>query len=515
MSFKTLLVSLFLAHHFASAQDAPTQLHKLLASDGAASDGFGGSVALFGDQALIGASDHANSSGAAYLFALSTGAQVVKLTPDDGSPTDWFGGRLALLENTALISAVGDDDQGFLSGSAYLFDSTTGQQRFKLLANDGRADQLFGDSVALTPNWALVGAPHFLAGSPAGSVYVYDVNNGQQVRKLVAQDGVGENFFGSSLATSDNLAVIGAPGDDDNGELSGSAYIFDVTTGSQLLKLKPSDGSPESWFGISVSISGNRALVGTLRSSSQNGSAYLFDITSGQQLFKFTANSGNEGDRFGGTLHLMGNLAFISDLEDDELSTNAGSVYVFDATTGEQLTKFSALDTAARDFFGVSIVAAEQTLLIGAIGDDDNGDFSGSAYVFELPDYSSEPTELTLSNSSILETMESQVEVGSFSIVDADTPSGHVLTLVSGLGDSDNSRFEILNSGAPTPTLRQRSHSISNNNKPSRSAFESRTPREISWKKFSPSPSPMIEPKMPITMDSLKRRKKTSTTPPT
>jgi len=86
-----------------------------------------------------------------------------------------------------------------------------------------------------------------------------------QIHKLLASGGAQGDHFGSSVAVSGNTAVIGAEGDDNgNGFDSGSAYVFDATTGQQLFKLLPSDGAGGDNFGFSVALSGNTAVIGAL-----------------------------------------------------------------------------------------------------------------------------------------------------------------------------------------------------------------------------------------------------------
>ena len=224
---------------------------------------------------------------AAGLTALSTAAayadlgdQLFKLLPDDGAAEDEFGRSVAISGATAIVGAFGDDDNGDTSGSAYLFDTTTGRQIFKLLANDGAFNDRFGFSVAISGATAIVGA--FLDDDNrenSGSAYLFDTTTGRQIAKLLANDGAALDFFGVSVAISGTTAIVGASGDD----CSGSAYLFDTTTGRQLFKLLPDDGAPFDQFGLSVAISGATAIVGA-RGDDDNGgnsgSAYLFDASS-------------------------------------------------------------------------------------------------------------------------------------------------------------------------------------------------------------------------------------------
>ncbi len=117
-----------------------------------------------------------------------------------------------------------------------------GDQLFKLLANDGAADDQFGLSVAISGATAIVGARwHDDNGTNSGSAYLFDTTTGRQIAKLLPNDGAAEDHFGLSVAISGATAIAGAPGDDDNGANSGSAYLFDTKTGRQIANLLPND----------------------------------------------------------------------------------------------------------------------------------------------------------------------------------------------------------------------------------------------------------------------------------
>ncbi len=172
-----------------------------------------------------------------------------KLTAPDGDASDNFGRSVAINGNTALIGSFFDDDNGTNSGSAYLFDTTTGNLLQKLTAPDGSADDRFGDSVALSNNTALVGS--FLDddnGTNSGSAYLFDTTTGNLLQKLTAPDGDAGRYFGRSVAINDNTALIGFYGDDDKGATSGSAYL--LTTNTQPSPDPKSTPEPSSLLGI-------------------------------------------------------------------------------------------------------------------------------------------------------------------------------------------------------------------------------------------------------------------------
>ncbi|MDP6583942.1 MAG: FG-GAP repeat protein, partial [Anaerolineales bacterium] len=194
--------------------------------------------------------------------------QEIKLLASDGAINDYFGTSVAISGDVALIGSRYDDDNGYNSGSAYVyrFDGSSWQEEAKLLASDGAAYDLFGISVAIDGNLALIGAMgDDDNGGWSGSAYVYrfDGDSWQEEAKLLPSDGADWDYFGRSVAIDGNLALIGAWGDDDNGTNSGRAYIFDFDGVIwQETKLTASDGVSGDNFGSSVAIDGSTVVVG-------------------------------------------------------------------------------------------------------------------------------------------------------------------------------------------------------------------------------------------------------------
>ena len=332
-------------------------------------DKFGYSVAVDGDIAVVGAyrdGEKGDEAGAAYVFTRSSGVvwdEGVKLTASDGAPYDNFGISVAVDDNTIVIGASGDDDNGADSGSVYVFTKANGvwSQVAKLTASDGAALDYFGHSVAVSGNTVLVGA--YLDDreetdtetglEDSGSVYVFvkpssnGWADGYETVKLAAAAADDDNF-GTSVALDGNTAVIGAPGDDDKGTDSGSAYFFtrdDQGNWDAGVELTADDGNPGDSFGISVTVDGDTAVVG----------AYQHDP-----------------------------IAPDSDPNSPSYLLDAGAAYVFTKNSDgwSQSVKLTADDRATGDYFGYSVAVNDGTVLVGAYQDDDKGTDSGSAYVF-------------------------------------------------------------------------------------------------------------------------------------
>jgi hypothetical protein len=370
----------------AHAQCDPQQILKMLPSEASYQAAFGYRLAISGTTAVIGAgSDSASGaqSGSAFLFDLVTGTELAKLVPDDSAQGDYFGYAAAICGTTAIVGAYGDDDNGSSSGSAYLFDSATGTQLAKLLPDDGSGGAYFGYAVAINDTIALVAAPRAVEWEHlGGAVYVFDLATGAQVGKFWPEDDAYDDYFGYAVAMDGTTAIVGTPYDGDNGAYSGSAYLFDITTGTQLAKLLPGDGAEYDQFGISVAISGGSAVVGSWMDGDngiQSGSAYLFDTATGAQIAKLLPGDGAAEDVFGCAVAIGGTSAIVGAFGDD---ARTGAAYLFDRVSGTETAKIVADDGGALDSFGSAVAMTGNIAVIGAYLDDDNYS-SGSAYLFD------------------------------------------------------------------------------------------------------------------------------------
>jgi len=264
-----------------------------------------------------------------------------KLTSSDAATYDYFGISVSVDGDYAVIGAWKDDDNAYNSGSAYVFlrSGTTWEEQAKL-----------------TPSGAAI-----------------------------------EDHIGCSVAIDGDYIVIGAFGDDDNGESSGSAYIFvrSGITWTQQTKITASDGAAFDFFGMSVSISGDYVVIGAQDDDDngpESGSVYVFHRsgTNWAQQVKITAPDGEAEDRFGYSVSIDGDYAVIGACYDDDNGYDSGSAYIFhrSETSWTEQEKITASDGADNDYFGWPVSISGDHVLIGASYDDDNGDDSGSAYIY-------------------------------------------------------------------------------------------------------------------------------------
>jgi esterase/lipase superfamily enzyme len=382
------------------------ELHKLTASDAAAGDWFGISVAISGSTAIVGAvyDDDAGSwSGSAYLYNFSDPCNIteIKITASDAAADDRFGRSVAISGNTAIVGARLDDDAcpgdpGCNSGSAYLYylSDPCNITEIKITASDAAAGDQFGWSVAISGTTALVGASlNDDASENSGSAYLYDFSDPCNITeiKLTASDAALGDQFGYSVAISGTTAIVGAYKDDDAGGDSGSAYLYDFSDPNNIIetKLTASDAATGDFFGNSVAISGSTALVGAYRdddAGGDSGSAYLFDVATGSQIAKLTASDAATGDFFGASVAISGSTALVGATGNDDVGSSSGSAYLYEFTDPNNIieTKLTASDAEAWDEFGDSVAFSGATAIVGARLDDDAGTSSGSAYLFGL-----------------------------------------------------------------------------------------------------------------------------------
>ena len=324
-----------------------TEQAHLFAPDGAANDRFGASVAISGTTVIVGAYQAdigANADqGAAYVFVKaqtgSSWTQQAKLTASDGAASDVFGTSVAINGSNVIVGAYLDNvganqDQG----SAYVFvrGGTVWTEEQHLLASDGTGTSYFGISVAISGTTVIVGS----FSREAAYIFVRPTGNTwTQQQILHIPDGTGLDYFGTSVAISGDTAIVGAKFNDIGGhDGQGSAYIFVRigTTWTLQQKLFAPDGAASENFGLSVAISSNTAVVGCpygkVGSNSSQGAAYVFarSGTTWTQQQKITAADGAAGDNFGVDVSISISTIVIGAYSDDiGGNTNQGSAYVF------------------------------------------------------------------------------------------------------------------------------------------------------------------------------------------
>ncbi len=267
-----------------------TQQAKLTAAEAAAGDGFGYSVAIDGETIVVGTpldDDAGGDSGSAYVFIRSgtTWSEQAKVVATDAAASDNFGLSVAVGADTIVVGSPSDDDAGSQSGSAYVFSrsGTVWSEQAKVTAADAAATDLFGNAVGIDGETMVVGSPlDDDAGADSGSAYVFTRSGTvwSPQAKVTAGDAAAGDRFGYSLGIDGATLAVGAYNDDDAGGDSGSAYVFtrSGTTWNELTKLLASDGAAGDYFGRSVAVSGSIVVGAYLDddAGTSSGSAYVF-----------------------------------------------------------------------------------------------------------------------------------------------------------------------------------------------------------------------------------------------
>ena len=381
-----------------------------------ASDEFGYSVAISGNYAIVAARNEGDAagtfSGKAYIYNATTGALLHTLDNPNAygtSQTDFFGISVAISDNYAIVGAYAEDDAGGTeSGKAYIFNVTT-DALLHTLDNPNpystSGGDTFGYSVSISDNYAIVGAyrEDDASGLDSGKAYIFDVTTGALVHTLNNPNPYStsaSDWFGESVAISGNYAIVGAYKEDDaGGTQSGKAYIYNVTTGALLHTIdnpNPYSTSANDNFGISVAISDNYAIVGAYAEDdaggTNSGKAYIYNVTTGALLHTLdnpNAYSTSLNDLFGQSVAISDNYAIVGAYaEDDAGGAFSGKAYIFDVTTGALVYTIdnpNAYSTSADDEFSQSVSISGNYAIVGVKKEDDaGGTSSGKAYIYSL-----------------------------------------------------------------------------------------------------------------------------------
>jgi nucleoside-specific outer membrane channel protein Tsx len=316
------------AYVFTKTASGWNQVAELKGSDTVAQDGFGGSVAISGTTIVVGAVDHANYAGRAYVFAkMPTGwVQVAELKGSDTVADDSFGWSVAISGSTVLVGAVG---HSAAAGRVYVFTKVSGtwSQAAELTAAHAAAKDAFGTSVAVSGSNAVVGAEGVAKGAGAAYFFADTTNGWQQVAEVKGSDTVAGDNLGISAAVSGPIAVVGAYGHAHN---AGRAYVFVRKSGiwTQAAELKGSDVTAGDFSGISTAISGTTVLVGASGHAKGAGRVYEFMKSRSTWTEKAILKGSDTvaGDAFGVSVGLSGTTAVIGA---DDRAKHAGRAYVF------------------------------------------------------------------------------------------------------------------------------------------------------------------------------------------
>ena len=414
-----------------SAAALPTELveeiARLIATDADSFDQLGVAVAIDGTTAVVGAhreDSQGGSSGAAYIFERDQGGpdswgQVKKLIASDGAADDRFGFSVAIDGDTVVIGARGDNDLGFDSGSAYVFERDEGGagnwgQVKKLLASDGSTEDEFGYSVTIAGDTIAIGARFAgAAATEAGAVYLFErdlggAGNWGELLIRTASDAAAGDHLGYAVALSrdaaEDILVAGAQGSNAGAFDSGAAYLFARDEGGpnawgERKQLVASDAGAGDAFGRAVAIAGDLVIVGAPLADTAGldaGAAYLFERDQGGvglwgEVVKLVASDAAVEDELGNTVAALEDVVAVGAPRHNDTFADTGATYLFERHAGGVnqwgQTRRLAEDAAETgDELGAAVAMTDDILLVGVVRDDTvAGSDAGSVLAYGLP----------------------------------------------------------------------------------------------------------------------------------
>ena len=386
-------LALAVAPSVARAGDPAT---RLVGATGLPTDFFGTSVSISGELVLVGSPQDdfgpsAADVGSVFVYHAPTGQELHRIQMTFPASGELIGTSVALDGTLGLVGAPYKNEQAYV-GRVYVVDAAAGTVLGEYTASDGDIGNHYGNAVDLDGTVGLVGS-YFddVNGARSGSAYLIDVTTGAELHKLVPGDGGTYDYFGWSVAIRGNLALVGAPGADDGVNDLGAVYVFDVTTGEELLKLAspppPQVTHLTSWFGASVDLHDAVAVVGAQYVTGHTGAAYLYDTGTWTLQHTLGASDGTFGDEFGRSVSLDGARVLVGATHHDaDGFADAGAAYVFDDTSGAELAQLTSPDGASSAHYGGAVAIQGDLGVVGAnnVTGLMSGEDQGAVFVHDL-----------------------------------------------------------------------------------------------------------------------------------
>ena len=365
---------------------------KVQADDGASGFQFATSVDIQGNEVIVGAPGANNQLGAVYVFLRSGNEWLSqnKISPADGQDGESFGRALAYAGFDLIIGSPDNSNiNGPNAGIVYLYSRRLNNWDFEstVLASNKLIQPLFGTSVAISDSIAVIGAQGKEEDAGAAFVFERSGNGWTQVAELIASDGASGDMFGQAVAVSGDIVVVGAPGDDnERGVNAGAAYIFlrGSMGWSEQARIIASDGALEDQFGSAVTIDGSTVAIGSPSADTpagqDAGKVYLYEESGPQWLEQVIISlvDGAQEDLFGFSMALENTTLAIGA---PEPSSKTGRVYVFEQVGPAWVREavFTGSDAEVGDQFGADVDIDDNYIMAGA--PLHNGE-QGAAYVF-------------------------------------------------------------------------------------------------------------------------------------
>lgn len=309
---------------------------------------FGQAVAIDDDVALVSVRNDAETDDGAvsvYRYDGNMWAPETTLVCADRERGDGCGRSVDLDGTIAVLGSPADVEDGIRSGSARVFryDGAEWVEEATLLPDDPVHSLHFGESVAVHGHRILVGAWGVSSDDdshPVGSAYVFEQDSTGWVRTAVLESDETNRLsqFGLRVGLYDDLAVIGAPLDDENGGGAGAAFLyrFDGVEWIEVDKILAHDPTGFNMFGSSVAIDRERIVVGAPNwgppNETSNGKAYVYEYAQDgtlQHIADLVPETDGTGDEFGTAVAVAGETVLIGSPSHDVPMPGVGTVYAY------------------------------------------------------------------------------------------------------------------------------------------------------------------------------------------
>jgi choice-of-anchor B domain-containing protein len=352
-------------------------------------DGFGGSVAVSGDEVFVTEARNKYNPGKVYVYRENDDGEwteSAKLTSDAAAENDQFGQAMAADGNTLLVSGASGENEA-ASVHAFRRDGDEWQHSGRFSASDAGSKSGFGSAIAVEGDWAVIGAP--AASKKTGAAYVFEregEGDWQQVGMLEGSSAESGALFGATLALADGQVLVGAPGRTLRGQSNtssrGKVFVFSRDDWSEQTVLSGSSAKQGDAFGTSIVQRGDHLIVGAPRHGQNVGAAFVFrrdDTSTGwNEQVRLLPFDGGSQHFFGAALSFTGGAAWLGSPGANQFE---GTAYRYELSDREGrwsgATQLTPQKIQSRDLFGATISASEDVAAVGKMGG------AGSVVIFE------------------------------------------------------------------------------------------------------------------------------------
>ncbi|WP_291723213.1 choice-of-anchor D domain-containing protein [Bernardetia sp.] len=333
---------------------------------------FGKAVAMWKNYMVVGNPDRKNAT--VYKHNGTSWEEEAILRGSNRITID-FGRSVDIYEDYIV---VGDwRETASWMGAAYVFHKENGvwKEQARLRASDAQSEDYFGLSVAIDKEYIIVGAwGEDTAGDAAGAAYIYkrEGTTWTEQTKLASNDLNGFDLFGFSVDIQNDWAIVGALRQNTNDFDEGAVYTFrrNGDTWTQNDKLQPSDISLNMNVGQDISISGDYLAITTDRDNNATGAVYIYKYngTNWIEQSKITASNAAFRSFFGTSVDLYEDYLLVGAINENSIEVSSGAAYLYkrNGTNWSELNIIKSPFPHFSESVGTSVALSSNRLAVGA-----------------------------------------------------------------------------------------------------------------------------------------------------